>query len=158
MDSIPPALGQLILDPYYRTLGGFAVLIEKEWISFGTSSSLQTYSTCNSDLVKVINLPNEWGTRKWMTVQDQAPPVSTHLFISIFVKALIHGLAGWLVGWSDRSPIFLQFLDCVHQICRQYPCSFEFNEYLLVFLADESVSTGQPHKSLKCHTDSLYVC
>eukprot|EP00002_Diphylleia_rotans_P034575 TRINITY_DN7441_c0_g1_i1.p1 TRINITY_DN7441_c0_g1~~TRINITY_DN7441_c0_g1_i1.p1 ORF type:complete len:825 (+),score=134.04 TRINITY_DN7441_c0_g1_i1:50-2524(+) len=37
---------------------------------------------------------------------------------------------------SEFSPVFLQFIDCVWQIMRQYPSVFEFNEYFLLSLLD----------------------
>jgi hypothetical protein len=33
---------------------------------------------------------------------------------------------------SDRSPIFIQFIDCVWQILQDQPHLFEFNEKLLL--------------------------
>ena len=82
------SLSQILLDPFYRTINGFAVLIEKDWLSFG------------------------------------------HQF------ALRNGIMKKPGGGDDQaSPIFLQFLDAVHQLLLQNPNSFEFNEKFLLFLA-----------------------
>ena len=83
------ALTQILLDPFYRTINGFAVLVEKDWLSFG------------------------------------------HQF------ALRNGLVKKQGGGDDQvSPIFLQFLDAVHQLLLQNPNSFQFNENFLLFLAN----------------------
>ena len=39
---------------------------------------------------------------------------------------------GFDTDGNQRCPVFLQWLDCVHQLTRQFPCSFEFNEAFLV--------------------------
>lgn len=78
---------QLLLDPFYRTLRGFLILIEKEWLSFG----------------------HQFGYRN-----------------GFYTKEL---------SQDERSPIFLQWLDCVSQLLYQFPNIFEFNNELLLFIA-----------------------
>lgn len=85
------ATAQILLDPFFRTIEGFAVLIEKDWCSFG------------------------------FKFQDRCG----------------HGVQP---SGQDRSPIFLQWLDAVHQVLLQHPQAFEFNGELLVFLADHVYS------------------
>jgi hypothetical protein len=86
------ATAQLLLDPHYRTLEGFGVLVEKEWLSFGHKFQERT-----------AHAVDESGT-------------GSHA--------------------SERSPIFVQWLECVAHVVCQAPAAFEFNEAFLVFLAD----------------------
>ena len=83
------ALAQMLIDPYFRTIDGFRVLIEKDWLGAGHQ----------------------------------------------FQKRIGHGLSPDDEGSSQRSPIFLQFLDCVYQLIRFYPTRFEFTPRLLTALA-----------------------
>ncbi|XP_044727687.1 myotubularin-related protein 2 isoform X2 [Chrysoperla carnea] len=86
------ALAMLMLDPYYRTIRGFEVLIEKEWLSFGHK----------------------------------------------FQQRIGHGDDHH--SDADRSPVFLQFLDCVWQITQQFPNAFEFNDHFLITILDHLYS------------------
>ena len=75
------------MDSHYRSLRGFAQVIEKDWVSFGHQFEVRL-AHANPNL------------------QD-----------------------------DKRSPIFIQFLDCVYQLTQQFPTHFEFNSLLLHDLA-----------------------
>lgn len=41
----------------------------------------------------------------------------------------------------SEAPVFLLFLDCVWQILRQFPCSFQFNEQFLVTMFEHAYAS-----------------
>ncbi|XP_041926775.1 myotubularin-related protein 1a isoform X2 [Alosa sapidissima] len=86
------SLAMLMLDSHYRTLRGFQVLLEKEWIGFG----------------------HKFASRVGHGDENHAN--------------------------SERSPLFVQFIDCVWQIMRQFPAAFEFNELFLITILDHLYS------------------
>jgi len=102
------SLIQIMLDPYYRTIKGFIVLIEKEWVSFGHQFAFRS------------------GHGMFFS-----------FFLGIFFLSIIKAKN---VNDDQKSPIFLQFLDCVHQIMIQFPLSFEFNILFLVDIAFHTYS------------------
>ncbi len=51
---------------------------------------------------------------------------------------------------AQRAPIFLQFLDAVWQLCRQFPREFEFNERALSALAHHAYAGFYGTLALDC--------
>ena len=69
-------------------------------------------------------------------------------------------------GDSQRSPVFLQFLDCAWQLCNIYPVAFEFTGFFLSTLIDEVYNCRfgtflydceQERSSIKNSTVSLWT-
>ncbi len=107
------ALVQLCLDPFYRTIRGFEILIEKDWVSFGH---------------KFLDRCGHLSSEKFFlsTTPDQNTGDAAQAFLTSMQNrfASQHHI-------KETSPIFHQFLESVRQIQRQFPERFEFNERFL---------------------------
>ncbi|KAL7413156.1 protein-tyrosine phosphatase-like protein [Mrakia frigida] len=115
------AVAQLCLDPFYRTIKGFQILIEKDWLSFGH---------------KFQDRCGHLSSDKFFTQVDSATGESSSSSSSSTgaAQAFFASVQKQFVGNShlkETSPVFHQFLDCVRQIQRQFPDRFEFNELFL---------------------------
>lgn len=143
------SLIQLCLDPYYRTIDGFVVLIEKDWLSFGhrfqeRSGVLSSESAFHDNTLGFTRFSGGFS-------QTNTDLNSTSLFgkdgnelseiegisSSVLNSELINKVSGHFKRKKNKrtlkfsSPIFQQFLDCVYQLLVQNPTLFEFNERFL---------------------------
>ncbi|CAE6525514.1 unnamed protein product [Rhizoctonia solani] len=109
------SLAQICLDPYFRTLRGFYVLVEKEWLSFG-HKFLDRCGHLSSEKL-FVTAPSEGGSGS-----DAA-------------QAFFASVQNKFSGQShlkETSPVFHQFLESLWQILRQFPTRFEYNEDFLL--------------------------
>ena len=63
-----------------------------------------------------------------------------HPFVRRHRRSALGG-RGAAAGDAELAPTFLLFLDCTWQILQQFPCSFEFNEQLLLHLLRHSYAS-----------------
>ncbi|XP_017328822.1 myotubularin-related protein 7a isoform X2 [Ictalurus punctatus] len=63
------SIASVLLDPYYRTLKGFMVLIEKDWVSFGHKFS-HRYSHLNGDPKEVSPVIDQFLECVWQLMEQ----------------------------------------------------------------------------------------
>ncbi|KAG0641815.1 protein phosphatase [Tuber brumale] len=154
------SLSQICLDPYFRTIGGFRALVEKDWVSFGHRFR-DRCGFLGSDkwfIEKIANaggglseaLEKGFGQAKLFfntgVVPGRASSLasnSTELLdgaedcpasSSLDRKAKLSNTVttpATIAKPKEVSPVFHQFLDATSQILHQNPTRFEYNERFL---------------------------
>ncbi|KAJ0973470.1 hypothetical protein J5N97_021429 [Dioscorea zingiberensis] len=122
------SLASLLLDPYYRTFKGFQALVEKDWLAFGHPFSdrmgIPTMSGNNNTPLELPKQSSVGNISTPLTRTSSLTPQSS-------ASSSSHAQAS-----NNCSPIFLQWIDCVAQLLRVYPCAFEFSSAFLVDFLD----------------------
>lgn len=120
------SLASLLLDPFYRTFKGFQALVEKDWLAFGHPFSERMGLPTISEGGAAPSESSRQPSGSNLTTSPMRVPSAS---------ASSSGASSHPQTSNNCSPIFLQWVDCISQLLRMYPCAFEFTmDFLVEFL------------------------
>ncbi|KAI1306465.1 hypothetical protein EDD11_004735 [Mortierella claussenii] len=173
------SLAQVVLDPYYRTIRGLRVIIEKEWLACGHPFQSRTDAVPNNNHKKTTQSPimedESWRASSGPGVIHSSPNGAREAISSLWLgpssPPTSSAADAYHPSLSTRqaaspaasttspspipvapSPVFLLFMTCLHHIVQQHPSQFEYNDYLLMVLA-RAVSGFSPFGDFLCNNE-----
>ncbi|CAG8506618.1 9718_t:CDS:2, partial [Scutellospora calospora] len=117
------SLAQIMVDPFYRTIKGLQVLIEKEWVSSG--HPFRSRGDLPNNLFNSDPRLHSKNKRHFKELQNLQPA---------------------------PAPVFLLFLTCLHHILEQFPSAFEYNDLFLLCLA-RAAAGNSPFGDFLCNSE-----
>ncbi|WWC67185.1 uncharacterized protein I206_101092 [Kwoniella pini CBS 10737] len=133
------AISQICLDPYYRTIEGFSVLIEKDFLSFG-HKFMDRSNHLSSEKYFIQSTENDIDSDEDYNEKDEFNVNVAGIAATKAAQAFFQSVSNKFNNSSNLnssnlkeiSPVFHQFLDCIYQILKQFSNRFEFNEFFLL--------------------------
>ncbi|XP_069747539.1 myotubularin-related protein 6 isoform X2 [Narcine bancroftii] len=146
------SLGSLLLDPYYRTIKGFMVLIEKDWISFGhkfadrcgqldgdskeISPVFTQFIECVWHLTEQFPCVFEFSETYLLEIHEHVHSCQFGNFIGncqkeredMKIQLKTHSLWSFLLENQHKylNPLYDPNLPCVHEVLKPNTVSFNF--------------------------------
>ncbi|KAF1316347.1 Myotubularin-like protein, partial [Globisporangium splendens] len=134
------ALAQLMLDPYYRTLEGFAILVEKDWCSFGHMFKKRCGHPTSDQTSPIF--PQFLDAVYQLTLQFPTHFQFNELFLSTVAEAVYSSWHGTFQANSERER--RAFLDKVATVSVWDVIRASTDQFLNpLFIGAETTRSGQ---------------
>ncbi|KAF4071696.1 hypothetical protein AMELA_G00276210 [Ameiurus melas] len=135
------SVASVLLDPYYRTIKGFMVLIEKDWVSFGHKFS-HRYAHLDGDPKEVSPVLDQFLECVWQLMEQFPCAFEFNERFLLQLHTHVHSCQyGNFIGNSQRERRDLRIRERTHSL---WPCLWEKRSEFVnpLFRSDHSQTQG----------------